>query len=355
MPDGGGGGDGGGDGAWRTQRVLVPVLDGLIMLTGVVGHSLAVLTLAGRGRGRGRCQGGRREGGGGGGGARSPAHATDTLLLALSAADLLQLACLPFHTAAIALGRWPFGRFLCKAVSFLGVACSSASVFTLAALAVARYLTLAHPAWAYRLRACRAGRRWRLRLAAAALWVPAAGLAAPQFAVRTVGPPSAAPLACFAFLSDVGQLVYGAGLFLLGFALPLLVIVLTYARIYRFLRRAGAPGRAPQLERYQRRVTRTSALLVLVFTLCWLPSYALMFGLAAGRAPASAPAPAYRAFAVFARLLASSAAVANPVLYVFVSRKFRRDLAALGRGCCRRRRDTVRPLEPAEAGDVPQS
>lgn len=43
-----------------------------------------------------------------------PPHGTDTLLLALSAADLLLLLCLPFHTAAIALGSWPFGSFLCK-------------------------------------------------------------------------------------------------------------------------------------------------------------------------------------------------------------------------------------------------
>lgn len=319
--------------AWQTQRALVPVLDALILLTGVTGHGLVLLTLTGRGWGRGRR--------------RPLPHGTDTLLLALSAADLLLLACLPFHTAAIALGRWPFGRFLCKAVSFLGVACSAASVFTLSALAVTRYLVVARPAWAYRARA----RRRLLPLAAAALWVPAAALAAPQFAFRTVG--SSTQLGCFAFLSDdVAQLLYGAGLFLLGFALPLLVIALMYAKIYCFLRRPRTAGHAPRLQRYQSQVTQTSALLVLAFALCWLPSYALMLSLV-GRTLADAPS--YRGFAIVARLLASSAAVANPVLYVFLSRKFRRDLLALGRGWCRGRGDAVRPLGPAEAGGPPRS
>ncbi|XP_061113623.1 somatostatin receptor type 5 [Conger conger] len=315
-------------GMWQT---LVPVLDAVILLTGVVGHSLVVVTLTGRGRRAGAVRG--------------PPQGTDTLLLALSGADLLLLACLPFHTAAIALGRWPFGHFLCKAISFLGVACSSASVFTLSALAVTRYLVVVHPAWAYRARLLR--RPW---LVPAGLWLPAVALGAPQFIFRTVG--SSTQLSCFAFLSGVSQLIYSTALFLLGFALPLLVIVLMYAKIYLFLRRARASAHAPRLQRYQSRVTHTSALLVLVFTLCWLPSYALMLSLV-GRTLADAPS--YGTFAIFARLLASSATVANPVLYVFMSRKFRKDLLALGRGRCCGRADTVRPLDPAQAGEVPQS
>ncbi|KAJ3586105.1 hypothetical protein NHX12_012506 [Muraenolepis orangiensis] len=284
--------------------VLVPTLDALILVTGLLGHSLVISVLTGR----------RRKDG-------QPPHSTDTLLLALSAADLLLLLCLPFHTAAIALGYWPFGSFLCKAISFLGVACSGASVFTLAALAVTRYLTVVHPAWAYRSRM-----RQHIKLTVVLLWAPATALAAPQFAFRTVSSSSA--VYCFAFLSDFSQLLYSIAIFLCAFALPLGVIVLMYAKIYCFLRHAQRLG-APRMERYQSQVTHTSALLVLGFTLLWLPSYALMFTFVGGKGGATA---SHRALAVLARLLASSAAVVNPVLYVFMSKKFRRDLAALGRG-----------------------
>nr|XP_015199626.1 PREDICTED: galanin receptor type 1-like [Lepisosteus oculatus] len=324
-PENGSAGPEGTSGLSDVQRIVVPLLDALILATGAVGHSLVVLILLRRRRSQRR-------------------HGTNTLLLALSLADLLQLACLPFNTAAIALGRWPFGDVPCRLVSFLGVACSCASVFTLAALAVSRYLTVVHPAWAYRSRCAHS-----LRAAAAALWVPAMALAAPQFALRRVR--TTGQVYCFTFLSDLGQLVYSAALFLFGFALPLAIIVLMYAKIYGFLRRARRQGRAPQVERYQAQVTRTSALLVVVFTLCWLPSYILMFSLV-GRTVSELR---YGAFPISARLLASSSTVANPILYVFISQKFRQDLWALsGRGrCCRcpkSGRDTVKPFNSVELG-----
>lgn len=325
---------------WDMQQLLVPTMDALIMLTGVTGHSLVIFVLAGRRK--------RRAG---------PPHGTDTLLLALSASDLLLLTCLPFHTTAIALGTWPFGDFLCKAVSFLGVACNAASVFTLSALAVSRYLTVVHPTWAFGRR--RVGHC--LNAVVVLLWVPACALGAPQFAFRAVGV-SVGPVHCFAFLSNLSQKVYSTALFLVGFALPLGVIVLMYAKIYCFLRSTRRQGRAPQLERYQSQVTQTSALLVLVFTLCWLPSYVLMFMLVGGSQGTGSQH--YRSFAIFARLLASSSTVANPVLYVFMSHKFRQELLGLSRHRCRDcwtcwdycpvpGRDTVRPFNPVELETPP--
>lgn len=312
------------------DQVLVPILDGLILVTGLVGQTLVITILTGR----------RRKG-------FQPPHGTDTLLLALSAADLLLLLCLPFHTSAITLGYWPFGSLLCKAVSFLGVACSCASVFTLAALAVTRYLTVVHPAWAYRSRMHR-----RAKLTVALLWVPASALAVPQFAFRTVTVSSV--VYCFAFLSNVSQLVYSIALFLCGFALPLGIIVLMYAKIYCFLRHARKLGNAPQLERYQTQVTHTSALLVLVFTFLWLPSYALMFSYIGGTVASTSGS---RTIGIIARLLASSVGVVNPILYGFMSQKFRRELLQLGRvrwAWCKRcmidcphlmNRDMVQPFE----------
>ncbi len=285
-------------------RTIVPVLDGVILVTGLLGQSLVITILTGR----------RRK-------ENQPPHGTDTLLLALCAADLLLLLCLPFHTSAIALGFWPFGSFMCKAISFLGVACSAASVFTLAALAVTRYLTVVHSTWAYRSRMHR-----RIKLTVVLLWVPASILAAPQFAFRTIT--TSTGVYCFAFLSGFSQLVYSISLFLIGFTLPLGIIVLMYAKIYFFLRHTRLLGNTPQLERYQSQVTHTSALLVLVFTALWLPSYALMFSYIGGTIKSSR---GYNTIAILARLLASSVAVVNPVLYGFMSQKFRQDLIELGR------------------------
>ncbi|XP_061531740.1 galanin receptor type 1-like [Phycodurus eques] len=284
-------------------KVLVPILDGLILVTGLVGQLLVITTLTGRKRKD-----------------HHPTHGTETLLLALSAVDLLLLLCLPFHTSAITLGFWTFGNFMCKGVSFLGVGCSSASVFTLAALAVTRYLTVVHHTWVYRSRMHR-----RVKGTVTLLWLPAS--AAPQFAFRTITTSRA--VHCFAFLSDFNQLVYSINLFFFGFALPLGIIVLMYAKIYCFLRHPRLFGNAPQLERYHSQVTHASAILVLVFTLLWLPSYALMFSIVGRTIQGS---KGYNTVAILARLLASSVVVVNPILYGFMScQKFRRELLELGR------------------------
>ncbi|KAK1803287.1 hypothetical protein P4O66_004071 [Electrophorus voltai] len=333
---------------WEVHQVLVPALDALIIGTGLLGHLLVVFILAGR----------RRKSG------SRTLQGTDTLLLALSSSDVLLLLSLPFHTTAIALGSWPFGQFLCKAVSFLGVACNAVSAFILAALAIARYLTVVHPTWVYRSSL----RRW-LQITAVTLWVPAMALATPQFAFRTVG--TFAAVHCFAFLSDVSQVVYSISLFLFSFALPLVVIVLMYAKLYGFLQSTRTQGRAPQVERYQKQVTQTTALLVIVFTISWLPSYALMFSRVGQNFSST---PEFRSLAMFARLLATSSSAINPLLYAFVSQKFRRELLELGWGRCggrfgvrcgscevphwlawcpNRSRDMVQPFTPAELNTPP--
>lgn len=307
-------------GLGNVEQVLVPILDVLILVLGVGGQTMVMVILCGR----------RRRGVGRGGQSSQSfmtGTGTDILLLALSAADLLLLSMLPFHTVAIALQQWPFGDFMCRLVGFLGSACSSASVFTMATLAVSRYLTVVKPTRAYSLLSPR-----RMSIAAALLWVPACCLAAPQLVFRFVGTPSRAPdgLACFAFLSHRDQLIYGLSHFLVAFLLPLVTIAVAYGSIYMFLWRGQHAGRAPQVERYQSKVTQTSAMLVLAFTLCWLPSYGLTLALLADKSSgATGVSPRYGPFSVFARFMATSSTVMNPILYVLMSQKFRQDLLRL--------------------------
>ena len=99
-----------------------------------------------------------------------------------------------------------------------------------------------------------------------------------------------------------------------------------YAKIYCFLRHARLLGNALQLERYQSQVTHTSALLVLGLHSAVAALLRLMFSFVGGTITDS---PGYNIIAILARLLASSVAVVNPVLYGLMSQKFRRDLLEL--------------------------
>lgn len=303
-------------GLGNVERVLVPILDVLIITLGVGGHTMVMVILCRR-----RRRGSRPTG-------QVPQHSltgtgTDVLILALSAADLLLLSVLPFHSVAIALQNWPFGDVVCRLVGFLGSACASASSFTLATLAVSRYLTVVRPATAFARLSPR-----RVSAVAAALWIPACCLAAPQLAFRFVGTAHRTRdgHACFSFLSHRDQLIYGLLHFLVAFLFPLVTIAVAYIRIYVFLWGSRRAGRMPQVERYQSKVTHTSAMLVLAFTLCWLPSYGLTLALVADKTSgATGSSPRYGAFTVFARLMATSSTVMNPILYVLMSQKFRQD------------------------------
>ncbi|KAF7208499.1 mu-type opioid receptor [Nothobranchius furzeri] len=302
------------------EQVLVPVLDTLILMLGVTGHTMVMVIVCGRWRrGAGRTRQTSQS---------SPTGAgTDILLVALSAADLLLLSTIPFQTAAIAMQKWPFGNAMCRLVSFLGSACSSASIFTLATLAVTRYLTVVKPATAYRLLTPR-----RVSALAVLLWVPACCLGAPQLVFRTVRTPQTSPesFACFAFMSQRDQLIYGLLHFLMAFLLPLVTIAVAYGSIYVFLCRSQHAGRAPQVERYQSKVTQTTAMLVLAFTLSWLPSYSLTLTLLADQSTGATGAlPRYGAFSVFARFMGTTSTVINPILYVLMSQKFRQDLLGI--------------------------
>nr|XP_061813959.1 delta-type opioid receptor-like [Nerophis lumbriciformis] len=299
------------DGAGNVEQILVPVFDILILILGVGGHTIVIVILSKRSRMRMSRTG----------------TGTDILLLALSFADLLLLAMLPFHTIAIAMQRWPFGDFLCRLAGFLGSACASASAFTLSTLAVSRYVTVVHPAKAYRFLSPR-----HVVITAALLWIPACCLATPQLVFRFVGPQPNNPdgLACFAFLYHRDQLIYGLVHFLVAFLLPLVTIAIAYGNIYLFLWKTRNSVQAPQVERYQSKVTQTSALLVVAFTLCWLPSYGLTLALLSDKSSgATGSSPRYGPFSVFARLMAIASTVLNPILYVLISQRFRQDLLRL--------------------------
>lgn len=303
----------------HVEKIIVPILDCLIVLLGVTGHTMVMVILCGRWRRMGRPTGRASQG-------SLTGTGTDILLVALSAADLLLLSTLPFHTVSIAMQEWPFGDFMCRLVSFLGSACSSTSAFTLAVLAVSRYLTVVKPDRAYRLLTpC------NVSAVAGLLWVPACCLGVPQLVFRSVGTMQQNDngFVCFVFSSQQDQLIYGLVHFLAAFLIPLITIAVAYGGIFVFLCRGQHAGRAPQVERYQSKVTLTTAMLVLAFTLCWLPSYGLTLTLLATHSNATGAtgaSPRYGDFSVFSRFMATSSTVINPILYVLISQKFRQDL-----------------------------
>uniref|UniRef100_A0A8C8RKH2 G-protein coupled receptors family 1 profile domain-containing protein n=1 Tax=Pelusios castaneus TaxID=367368 RepID=A0A8C8RKH2_9SAUR len=290
----------------HVSPALGSVVDGVLFLAGVAGHALAFAVLLKH---------------------KACRRGTVLLLLNLSLADTLQLACVPFAAVAAATQAWLFGTVLCKLLGFMGVASSSASAFTLVALAGQRYLAVAHPWKAYRFQLV-----WHPPTIAVAIWAPAMALAVPQLVYRD----ACAGLSCFVFLAGTSQGAYAVALFLCAFAVPLVAISILHAAIVGHLCSRKPATQPRHLDKYNARMARVLLLLVLAFVTCWLPSYALLLKGLDGT---------HGALPALCWFLTSASSVANPAIYIFTSRQFRSDARALLLGGCRKRlRNKVRPV-----------
>ncbi|XP_049579600.1 apelin receptor 2 [Syngnathus scovelli] len=208
---------------------------------------------------------------------------TDSLIASLALADLCFLVTLPLWAAYTALGyHWPFGQTLCQLSSFLTALNMYASVFSLSVLSVERYWVLT--------RCPRQHPPTRASWPLTGLWLLAGVLALPGLLLRSVQesdwPDESCSTACrmdYSMLMgdepdederERAQMWWAAVLSLkstlLGFLLPLVVLLVCYCSLARLLGKHFGRGPRPDRRR-QRRLLRVIVTLVLAFFLCWLP------------------------------------------------------------------------------------
>ncbi|XP_030220928.1 apelin receptor 2 [Gadus morhua] len=296
---------------------------------------------------------------------RPPRSLTDSLIASLALADLCFLVTLPLWAAYTALGyHWPFGQPLCQVSSFLTALNMYASVFSLSMLSVERYWVLigrqhsGHHA--------PNGRPGRTRWVLGGVWALAGVLALPGFLLRSVievelgedaadydwtpGPaePSAYPggdvlLSCQMDYSvligddlsdperERAKLWWAAALSLkstlIGFLLPLVVLLACYCSLAHLLSRHFGRGPRPDRRR-QRRLLRVIVSLVLAFFLCWLPLHVNKTAdllLELGLVPYSCSLDqALLAAQPYVTCLAYLNSCLNPLLYAACDSSFRR-------------------------------
>ena len=71
---------------------------------------------------------------------------TNAMVLCLSAADLMvSIINLPFTIYTVAAGQWVFGEILCIILGFMTMLTFVASVMSLAAIGICRYMFICHP------------------------------------------------------------------------------------------------------------------------------------------------------------------------------------------------------------------
>ncbi|KAF6312424.1 atypical chemokine receptor 2 [Rhinolophus ferrumequinum] len=191
---------------------------------------------------------------------------TEVYLLNLAMSNLLFVVTLPFWGISV-VWHWVFGNFLCKMVSTLYTTNLYSGIFFISCMSLDKYLEVVHAQPHHRLRT--RAKRWHLT---AMVWVAALAVSIPEMVfVQT----HEHPLGVWSCYPDFGghatiwKLVFRFQQNLLGFLLPLLVMLFFYSRIGSVLVRMKTPG--------QGRALRITVALVLAFFVLWFPYNLTLF------------------------------------------------------------------------------
>uniref|UniRef100_A0A8C8S5I6 Orexin receptor type 2 n=1 Tax=Pelusios castaneus TaxID=367368 RepID=A0A8C8S5I6_9SAUR len=293
---------------------------------------------------------------------------TNYFIVNLSLADVLvTITCLPATLVVDITETWFFGQTLCKVIPYLQTVSVSVSVLTLSCIALDRWYAICHPLM-FKSTAKRA------RNSIIIIWIVSCIIMVPQAIVMECS--SVAGLANKTILfttcdekwgAEVYPKMYHMCFFLVTYMAPLCLMVLAYSQIFRKLWCRQIPGTSSVVQRKwkpllslaqhrglgqttkskirgvaaeikqiraRRKTARMLMVVLLVFALCYLPVSILnvlkrvfgMFNCAEDR-------ETVYAWFTFSHWLVYANSAANPIIYNFLSGKFREEFKAAF-SCC---------------------
>ncbi|XP_070768437.1 C-X-C chemokine receptor type 3-2 [Enoplosus armatus] len=254
---------------------------------------------------------------------------TDTFLLHLAISDLLLAFTLPLFAVQWA-HQWVFGLAVCKISGALFCLNRYSGILFLACISFDRYLAIVHAVSSGWKR-----NTFHAQIACALIWVVCLGLSGVDIAFKqvvdgnTVGHHKA--LICQVWFTD-NSTQWQVGLRLisviLGFGLPLLIMLYCYIRIFRSLCNAT--------RRQKRKSLRLIISLVSVFVICWAPYNCFQLTDSLQKLGVVTGGCQFGRVVDIGTLITESLGLShcalNPLLYGFVGVKFRRELARMCKG-----------------------
>ncbi|KAG8185434.1 hypothetical protein JTE90_022365 [Oedothorax gibbosus] len=275
---------------------------------------------------------------------RSPRMRTVTnfFIVNLAVADILVLIfCLPATLLGNIIYPWVLGSFMCKSVSYLQGVSVSASINTLVAISIDRFLAICFPLKCQMTTSI-------ARKIIGIIWIFSMFITIPwglYFELVQVHPTDEA-LYCverwphqssekmYFFVANLG----------LCYVLPLSVITACYVGIWIKVRRRNIPGETrgtnadAVIQKSKIKVVKMMVIVVATFALSWLPLY-IIFTMVKSGVTLEENSWSEEIFAVMipiAQWLGSLNSSTNPILYTFCNKKFRKGFLAIikSRSCC---------------------
>ncbi|XP_066298710.1 somatostatin receptor type 5-like [Branchiostoma lanceolatum] len=286
-----------------TIMTIAPVVYGTVTVVGLLGNLLVIYVLL--------CHTREKD-------------ATNCYTLNLALADALFLLGVPFSLASNAMGRWVFGGAMCKIVLVLDALNMFSSVFNLAVLSVDRYLATVRANSHTHLR-----RRKVVTAVCLSVWVAAFLLTIPVMAIGDAFLLEDGNHVCILNWPDDESLfkVFISYTFIVGFVLPVAVISVSYLSVVRHLRRntSAHPAVAKVSIKMRREVAKKVSAMIVAFVVCWLPFHVCQLLNLTIDLP---PTPTVLVLFHLSLAMSYVKTCVNPVIYVFMSQKFRGSLRA---------------------------
>ena len=306
-------------------QVVVPSLFGAIIGIGVIGNAMVILVILRNRKMRTRI---------------------NILLMNVAVADLLcLLVCVPFTMYQYVADNWIVGEVLCKVYNYISYVSIYVTMYTLVAVAVARFLLIA---FAQRLQALASP--GVIQIILATIWLLLLGANVPiifSFQVkRIVTAPGMPPYQYCGMVSDVIGQKINVTFFVFGYLIPLAMICIFSLMLLRYLRLTSERSSLRQLQQqssqrsdgnrhprgqtagghHSRHVSSILTAVVVVLAICWLPLHIHLLLAYFKKSPQSRYYWVYR---VLAQCLAYANSCMNPIIYSFVSRDFRHNFRRL--------------------------
>ncbi|XP_078253046.1 neuromedin-K receptor-like [Rhinoraja longicauda] len=210
---------------------------------------------------------------------------------------------------------WYFGETYCRFHNFFPIAAVFASIYSMTAIAVDRYMAIIHPLQP-RMSAT------VTKVIIASIWGLATVLAFPLCYYSEI---RQQPGRVLCQLNWPGDFIFQIALLILGYVLPLVVMGITYAIVGITLWGGEIPGDTSDNYHDQlkakRKVVKMMIVVVFTFTICWLP-YHIFFLVTKQYPGINTWKPIQQVYlAVF--LLAMSSNMHNPIIYCCLNSRFR--------------------------------
>ncbi|XP_045924736.1 galanin receptor 2a [Micropterus dolomieu] len=283
--------------SWKTESVVISLAFSVIFLVGTVGNSLVLAVLFRNGQ--------------------MNTKTTNMFILNLGIADLCFIVfCVPFQATIYTLDGWVFGPVVCKVVHFIIFLTMYASIFTLTAVSLDRYLAICYPLRSREMRTPK-----NALTSICLVWALALVFSGPYLSYYAQMELAGA-VVCIPAWETKPRIIMDVCTFIFGYLIPLLVLCLTYGRTIRYLWTSVDPVKdRSESRRAKQKVTKMIVIVAALFCLCWLPHHLVILCMWSGRFPLNHATYVLR---ILSHLVAYTNSCLNPIVYALISKHFRK-------------------------------